>query len=97
MFIAEPKVRHATDGEWGIKLGWAQLDDGMDYYAMMYAGLFLELKRDGTRLKKKSGEWANEHIAEQAELLHILRQKGFSAEFAVGFDEAKKIIDEYLK
>ena len=39
MFIAEPMVRHTTDGEWGIKLGWAQLDDGTDYYAMMYAHL----------------------------------------------------------
>ena len=96
MFIAEPKVRHTTDGEWGIKLGWAQLDDGTDYYAMMFAGLMIELKREGTRLTKKNGEWANEHIAEQAELLHILRKKGFKAEFACGFDEAKKIIDEYL-
>lgn len=96
MFIAEPKVRHTTDGEWGIKLGWAQLDDGTDYYAMMFAGLMIELKREGTRLTKKNGEWANEHIAEQAELLHILRKKGFKAEFACGFDEAKRIIDKYL-
>ena len=59
-------------------------------------GLFIELKRDGTRLKKKSGKWANEHIKEQAEILHELREEGYAAEFAVGFDEAKKIIDEYL-
>lgn len=59
-------------------------------------GLFLELKREGTRLKKKNGEWATEHIAEQAEVLEKLRERGYCAEFAVGFDEAKRIIDEYL-
>lgn len=59
-------------------------------------GLFLELKKECTRLKKKNGEWASEHIAEQAEVLEELRKRGYCAEFAVGFDEAKKIIDEYL-
>lgn len=59
-------------------------------------GLFLELKREGTRLKKKNGEWATEHIAEQAKVLDDLRERGYCAEFAVGFDEAKRIIDEYL-
>lgn len=59
-------------------------------------GLFIELKKDGTRLKKKNGEWATEHIAEQAEVLEELRKRRYCAEFAVGFDEAKRIIDEYL-
>lgn len=61
-----------------------------------YGGLFIEIKRDGTRIKKKNGEWASEHIAEQAEVLQKLRDRGYVAEFAVGFDEAKRIIDEYL-
>lgn len=59
-------------------------------------GLFIELKRDGTRLTKKNGKWASEHIAEQAEVLEQLRLAGYDARFAVGFDEAKQIIDEYL-
>ena len=67
--------------------------DGNKYY---YSGLFLELKRNGTRLKKKTGDWASDHIKEQAETLEALRVEGFAAAFAVGFDEAKKIIDEYL-
>lgn len=61
-----------------------------------FRGLFIELKKDGTRLKKKNGEWASEHIAEQARILHALQDRGYKARFAVGFDEAKKIIDEYL-
>ena len=60
-------------------------------------GLFLELKKEGTRLKKKDGEWASPHIAEQAEVLRKLRDRGYAAEFVVGFDEAKKVIDDYLQ
>ena len=61
-----------------------------------YHGLFIELKKEGTRLKKKSGEWASEHIAEQYDVLDRLSFRGYKAEFAVGFDEAVKIIDDYL-
>lgn len=61
------------------------------------AGLFIELKKDGTRLKKKDGTWASDHIAEQAEMLDILEFRGYRAVFCVGFDEAKQVIDEYLK
>lgn len=57
----------------------------------------IELKKDGTRLKKKNGEWASDHIAEQAEMLERLEFRGYRAMFAVGFDEAKKIIDLYFK
>ena len=62
-----------------------------------YNGLFIELKREGTRLKKKNGEWASSHIAEQAELLQKLTDRGYKAVFAVGFDEAREIIDNYLR
>lgn len=59
-------------------------------------GLFVEIKRIGTRLKKKNGEWVNEHIAEQAEMLDTLEFRGYRAAFAVGLIEAIEIIDEYL-
>lgn len=64
---------------------------------MKYAGLMIELKREGTRIYKKNGELvSNEHIQEQAEMLNELRERGYAARFAVGFDQAKQIIDEYL-
>ena len=63
---------------------------------IQYLGLFIELKRDGVRIKKKDGSWANEHIEEQAEVLNQLRYVGYKAEFAVGFDQAKELIDDYL-
>lgn len=60
-------------------------------------GLFIELKKAGTRIYKKDGTLvADEHIREQFDVLEQLRKRGYIAEFACGFDEAKKIIDEYL-
>lgn len=64
----------------------------------VYHGLFIELKREGTRIYKKDGRLvADEHIREQFDMLADLRHKGYAAEFAIGFDEAKKLIDDYLK
>lgn len=65
---------------------------------MKHAGLMIELKREGTRIFKKDGKLvADEHIREQFDMLHDLRARGYAAEFACGFDEAKKLIDDYLK
>lgn len=77
---------------------------GLNY---ILCGLYLELKKEGEKLypglraknrfKSKDGkEYKNEHLMEQADCLYDLRQRGYCAEFAIGFDEAKKIIDEYL-
>ena len=69
------------------------IDGGWKYE---WHGLFIELKKEGTRLKKKNGEWASEHIKEQAEMLDELRKRGYRAEFGVGFEETIDLIDEYL-
>lgn len=62
-----------------------------------YAGLFIELKREGTRILKKDGTLvADAHIREQHDLLCELERRGYRACFAVGFDQAKQIIDNYL-
>lgn len=85
---------------------------GYDYCITRYSGLYLELKKDGTKLVRdkdarkilkgefklrKKGDWWDQHTEEQALMLEQLRQRGYCAEFAVGFDEAKRIIDSYLK
>lgn len=80
MFIAEPRA--------------VRLEDGSICH---YCGLFLELKREGVKIYKKNGDLvANEHIREQYDMLQALYGKGYKAEFACGFDEAKRIIEEYL-
>ena len=62
-----------------------------------FAGLFIELKAAGTRLKKKDLSYASPHLEEQAQVLKMLNEAGYKAVFAVGLDEAMKEIDEYLK
>ena len=97
MFIAEPRVRQTTDYTFGIELGRAQDGSGVIFYAMMFAGLYLEIKKPGTRIFTKKGLLvSDQHIREQFDMLEDLRQRGYKAEFACGFEEAKKIIDEYL-
>lgn len=104
MFIAETKIpepscRELTEEERKEveeKLGGL---DGIACvkYLQNYYGLFIELKKEGTRIFKKDGRLvADEHIREQFDMLEELRRRGYAAEFACGFDEAKKIIDEYL-
>ena len=68
-----------------------------DGWEIKECGLFLELKAEGTKLYKENGEMvANKHYREQAEMLKKLRSEGYAAEFAVGYDEAIKIITDYL-
>jgi hypothetical protein len=61
-----------------------------------YHGLFIELKIEGTKLYKKNGDPVSEHIEEQLYCLCKLKQKGYQTAFAIGFDNAIKIIKEYL-
>lgn len=68
---------------------------------IQYAGLTLELKRDGTTIVIKRGPekgklTANPHIREQYFMLKELKKRGYYANFAVGFDDAKSIIDWYF-
>lgn len=59
--------------------------------------LFLELKAEGTRLFNKWGEPVNDHIAEQLDWLGKLNECSFTAaHFAVGFDQAKELIDAHM-
>jgi len=61
-----------------------------------YHGLFIELKKNGTRLFRRDGFPASQHIAEQEQALIGLSDAGYRAMFAVGFEQAKEIIDNYL-
>lgn len=71
-------------------------------------GLFIELKKDNEnifaqrnlndpdKISLDGKVYADKHIKEQADVLYKLRQAGYCAEFAVGFDEAIDIITDYL-
>lgn len=83
----------------GGRRGWPDIfvAEPMVIKGKDYHGLFIELKKDGTRLMKRDGSWATDHVAEQAEMLDRLEFRGYRAVFVVGFEQAKKIIDDYLK
>ena len=104
MFIAEPVKPEASCRELTKeerkeveeKLGDL---DGISCvkYLQSYYGLFIELKKEGTRIFKKDGTLvADEHIREQFDMLEDLRRRGYAAEFGIGFENTKKIIDDYL-
>lgn len=62
-----------------------------------WSGLYLELKKPGVKLYKADGSlYADAHVHEQDAMLQRLRELGYRAEFAVGFEEARTIIDAYL-
>lgn len=63
-----------------------------------YIGLFIELKRidSGTFLKDGSLS-KSKHVQEQAEMHNKLRSIGYKVEFAEGFEEAKKVLESYLR
>lgn len=62
-----------------------------------YHGLILELKSDDSSPYLKDGSLSKgQHIQEQNQTLTTLLNIGYYAVFAVGFDNAKKIIDDYM-
>lgn len=63
-----------------------------NYY---HAGLMIELKIKSHY--KKNGELlSNEHLKGQQESINQLNALGYKACFSVGFEQTKKIIDEYM-
>jgi hypothetical protein len=62
-----------------------------------YHGLIIELKAVDI-YQKKSPELflKNEHVNDQKKTIDKLNKKGYKATFAVKFDAARKIIDNYL-
>lgn len=63
-----------------------------------YYGLVIELKDTKSSPFKKNGALkTNKHVEEQSETINLLSGEGYYATFAVGFDEARRVIDEYMK
>lgn len=61
-------------------------------------GLFLEIKNGSDKVYKKNGELLNNpHVIKQAKVLAVLREKGYWAAFVTSFEDAKEVIDMYLR
>lgn len=63
----------------------------------IYHGLMIELKKTGEKIVKKDGTYKTDHLKEQAEVLSKLQAQGYYAVFAIGFEQAKNIICQYMK
>ncbi|PPG91565.1 hypothetical protein C5C39_06955 [Rathayibacter sp. AY1F3] len=62
-----------------------------------YQGLCIELKREGVAVFKKDGSLrADEHLHEQSAMLAALRHRGYIADFAIGYDAAVRMIEDYF-
>lgn len=64
---------------------------------IQYYGLFIELKIESPYLKDGKSLKADKHIQGQADTMNKLYAEGYSCHFAWSFDQAKAIIDNYLK
>lgn len=60
-----------------------------------YAGLMIELKTEKAGNKNGTVK-QTDHVREQQAVLDRLEKKGYMAKFAIGFEEAKQIIDFYM-
>jgi hypothetical protein len=62
-----------------------------------FAGAFFELKAENAKLYKANGQlYSDSHLAEQETMLQRLRDKGYYATFAQGFDDCVAKISDYL-
>jgi hypothetical protein len=63
----------------------------------IFHGLILEIKKDHSEVFLKDGSISKKaHIQEQNATLVMLRELGYCAMFACGFDDAKIKIDNYM-
>lgn len=105
-----PEVYFFTDPSGMFQKGWGakkQLHDNRSTHAQLdviileprgwYHGLVVELKREGERLYKKDNTPVTPHVGDQMESVNHLLRKGYFADFAIGFYQAKEVIDRYLK
>ena len=107
--LAYPRVLFRSDTGAGMKLTIGQaksqksIQNGMAWPDLFiaearggYFGLFIELKDEGVKVVSKLGKPTTEHIKEQADCHLQLRNKDYLAFFCCGFEQAKKMIDQYM-
>lgn len=76
--------------------GWP--DIAIYHRSGIYCGLHIEMKRENSGTFLKDGTLSkSKHVQDQAEMHAFLRSIGYKVEIAEGFEEAKRIFEEYLK
>jgi len=94
----EAKRDAAARKYWKLMGGQAGLPDTeiLDPYGP-FNGLAIELKRTGFSLFRQDGRLRQDkHLQKQAAMLKEYRLRGWAAVFAVGIDQARKVVDSYF-
>ena len=61
-------------------------------------GIHYRIKKNQLKSLKKDGKtFKTPHLEEQGEMMKLLTSKGYAIAFTIGFSDAKRIIDNYLK
>lgn len=101
VFLSEPSGLRVSMGLATKLKKMRSNDTHLDLYILepkgKYHGLILELKAVEIHQKKNPELFLkNEHVNDQKKTIEKLNKKGYYAAFAVKFDQAKKLIDDYL-
>jgi hypothetical protein len=108
--LKHPDIIFHSDVASGMKLTMGQatknkaMQSGKGFPDMFIAkanlfhhGLFLELKHSRDEIFVKSGQLRkSEHLQRQKEVHNALWAQGYYATFACGYDDAIRIIEDYL-
>ena len=63
-----------------------------------FCGLMIEMKRENSGAILKDGSLSkSEHIQNQNQVHEFLRSLGWKVEIAEGFEQAKKVLEDYIK
>jgi hypothetical protein len=92
---AHPGVRYEFK-QLGVFIHQAVTTDWGTGVNLTFKGLVVRYKPEGTRLTKRNGAWSTDRIAEQAAQLDAWAEHNYIAQFGVGIDESKRLIDSYL-
>lgn len=61
-----------------------------------FCGMAIDLKREDVKIYNSRGLFADDHIREQAEMMRLLTERGWLCGFAKGFDNQRRMIEDYL-
>ncbi len=96
-FIDDLELDARTAGRyWQLQSGKKRPDFHLSKPINGKHGLYLEFKTSYEECYNKAGDYINDHVKGQADMLVTLRALGYSAEFAIGLEEGKTLFESYL-
>ena len=64
---------------------------------LLYCGFFLEIKAEGVVVVNKNGTMRKDsHLQDQLYVINKLRDRGYYADFGIGWEDCKEKVDSYI-